>query len=132
VEARIYIFSEWPTWKEKTVKLIKSIYDSKNNSFPDKAFPSMISSDEELFKKMKDIMPFANEVMKEIKENANSDSYVLELSFSESDVFNVLGEYFKKELGVENIKVYSASDNNLPDNVPKQSGQPGSPIVFFS
>jgi len=80
---------------------------------------------------MKEVMPFAMEVMKEIKENSNPDAYVLELSFAEYGVFNVLDEYFKKELGVEKIKIYSASDNDLPDNVPKQSGQPGSPVVFF-
>jgi len=127
---RIYIYNEWPTWKIKTITLLNQLYDPSNKSFPEKAkILELLKEDPELEKNKSNVAPFVNQILNSEDPLAE---LVVEYPFNEHDVFNILGDYIKKELNITTITILNPNDDNIPDNLQKSNGQPGSPVIFFS
>jgi len=109
---------------------LNQLYDPSNKSFPEKAkILELLKEDPELEKNKSNVAPFVNQILNSEDPLAE---LVVEYPFNEHDVFNILGDYIKKELNITTITILNPNDDNIPDNLQKSNGQPGSPVIFFS
>jgi leucyl-tRNA synthetase len=84
--ASIYIADRYPEWQEKTLVLIRKLYNEQTKEFPaNKEINDAVQADATLKAQAKKIMPFFNFIKEEVK-SRGVEAMELTTTFSEKDV----------------------------------------------
>ncbi|KAJ1664536.1 cytosolic leucyl tRNA synthetase [Coemansia sp. RSA 1813] len=129
----IFVASEFPSWQETVISVLKENYDASSSSFDDKAILGALGKTGVL--KNKKTMPFANEIKKRV-ELIGSAAFVRALQFNETDLANEAVPYLKNSLGYTqvNVIVQAGAADTLTDAQAKaaESAVPGEPGLLIA
>ncbi|EER92418.1 hypothetical protein BDA96_01G434100 [Sorghum bicolor] len=139
----IYVDEHYTGWKEQCLRVLQSKFDSQSRSFaPDKEIAEAlkecpIGQEMNLKQVLKLCMPFIKDKKDEAKE-VGPQALDLKLPFSEMDVLQENLELIKRQLGLEQVEVLSASNEAARAKAGEHASlleekppSPGVPIAIF-
>ncbi|XP_047126079.1 leucine--tRNA ligase, cytoplasmic isoform X1 [Hydra vulgaris] len=108
--ASVYIAKEYPPWQKTVLLVLRRLYETNNNSFPDNKEVMAICKDEEMVKKhMKKLMPFVAYV-KDRVQSEGASAMDLTVPFDETAVLTENLAYLLKSVELEKIEIKPSSD----------------------
>jgi leucyl-tRNA synthetase len=137
----IYVDEHYSGWKEQCLRVLQSKFDSQSRSFaPDKEIAEAlkecpIGQEMNLKQVQKLCMPFIKKKKDEALE-VGPQALDLKLPFGEMDVLRENMELIKRQLGLEQVEVLSASDEAARAKAGEhvsllEKNAPGVPIAIF-
>ncbi|WRT64371.1 leucine-tRNA ligase [Kwoniella shivajii] len=135
-QTRIYVASKFPEWQEKTIALVREVYDGKD--IDDAALK--VKFQETGLIKDKKIMPFAQQFKRKVLAEGES-AFDRALAFDELHTLKVLVPYIKASARFSDIDVISVSEARAIlakepekenfDATKVENAQPGFPEIQF-
>jgi len=128
-KASILVAKSYPSWMQKTLTILGPLVQKSNNDNNTKLWPDdkqvlkCLSSDEELKKLMKQVMPFVGSIKEEFATKGMS-AFNLELPFNEKSLLENTIENIRRTLDLSSIEI------NYDETLTKC--QPGKPYLIFS
>ncbi|KAJ2758413.1 cytosolic leucyl tRNA synthetase, partial [Coemansia sp. BCRC 34490] len=130
----VFIASEFPSWQETVISVLKENYDADSKTFDNKALVAAMGKKGVL--KNKKAMPFANEIKKRV-DLIGSAAFDRALQFNEADLVSEAASYLKSSLGFARVNVIrtdAVGDDGLTDAQTRaaQFAVPGEPGILIT
>uniref|UniRef100_A0AC34PZF6 Leucine--tRNA ligase n=1 Tax=Panagrolaimus sp. JU765 TaxID=591449 RepID=A0AC34PZF6_9BILA len=126
----IQVVKKYPAWKHEALLLLNQTYQANNGEFPDnKELVKVIMANPECKKANKKVMPFVNDIKKNV-ENAGEIAMSLTPFVDEESVYLQLKDYLSSTMKIAEVDVNfvdDSTDQGLLDRVSPM--EPG--IAFF-
>uniref|UniRef100_A0A7R9UHB7 leucine--tRNA ligase n=1 Tax=Pinguiococcus pyrenoidosus TaxID=172671 RepID=A0A7R9UHB7_9STRA len=131
--AAIFVSVEWVDWKQMVLAYMRSVYDQNGSSFPptfNKDLKGFLMEEENGLKpQMKSAMQFGNYI-KPIVEEMGPVAMAEQSPFDQEELLRQHAEYIAKQLELETVRVYLASDTSAPGpDRTKAQAEPGRPTI---
>lgn len=139
--ALIYVAEKYGGWQEECLKILQTHYDASTKKFSSDAelMAAIKSSPIMKMGDVKKILGLAMGFIKFKKDDVvkgGAQALELKLSFNEIEVLHENVDLIKRQLGLEEVKVFSVSDSEGIALAEKESSKiptaaPGSPVALF-
>jgi len=127
-KAIVYVAKNYPSWQQKTIESVKEAFE-KNGKQVEKVDKKQLNQKlkacEETKKEMKKVMPFVNDLLKQVVEVGCDEAFQLESPFDEAETMKTCNEYLVASSELEFVE-FEAAD---PEDQAQSKARPGKPVI---
>jgi leucyl-tRNA synthetase len=131
--AHIYVASRLPVWQERTLTLLRKLYDENQKSFPDnKVINEAVKDDPQLCSESR-VMPYISHIKEEVA-SRGVQALEVTLPFDEMELLRTNQNYIAESLGLKSVLFFAADapDGQTPETLAQRShAEPGKAAIFF-